>query len=356
MLDVWVSEMLGVPGALTRRALERWQLERLHEVVAYARENSAFYRERLPAGEIGSLSDFAGIPFTFPEELRERGGQMLCVHPNEVERVVTLQSSGSTGRPKRIYSTAADQELTVEYFSHGMSEYVSPGERVLSVLPGESPGSLNDLLGRGLERMGARLVRFGYPSDGELPRLLDTVLRLGVSSLVGPVSAIARAAEYSVSAGLDGALAGRIKSVLCSAEYVPEAGRALIERVWRCGVNEQYSMTETGYTGPVSCRVPGGYHVWEAGLYFEIVDPDSGAPVPEGVGGELVVTTLLRRAMPVIRYRTGDHSRFLPGRCACGSVLRRLERVSARAQAKKFAHPGELPRGWEQGRVQPPRG
>lgn len=346
MLDAWVSEMLGLSGALTRGEIERWQLERLREVVSYARENSAFYRERLPAGEIASLAGFAALPFTTPEELRGQGGRMVCVHSREIERVVTLQSSGSTGSPKRIYSTAADQELTVEYFRRGMSGYVSAGDLVLSVLPGENPGSLNDLLKKGLERMGARLLTFGYPADSDLPRLLETILCRGVSSLVGPVSANARAAEYSVSAGLDAALAGRIKSVLLSAEYVPAERRALIERVWRCRVNEQYSMTETGYTGPVSCHVPGGYHVWEAGLYYEIVDPGSGLPVPEGEYGEIVVTTLLRRAMPLIRYRTGDRSRFVQGTCRCGSVLRRIERVGARPQEKKFTFSGQLPSGW----------
>ena len=346
MLDAYVARTLGLSGALTRKAVELWQLERLREIVSYARENSVFYRERLPAGEINSLAGFAALPFTTPEDLRARGAELLCVSPNEVERIVTLYSSGSTGRPKRVFSTAADQELTVEYFKYGMSAYVAAGDLVLSVLPGESPGSLNDLLRRGLESMGARLLIFGYPGDGDLPRLTETVLRRGVSSLVGPVSAVARAAEYSVSAGLDGALAGRIKSVLLSAEYVPEHSRELIARTWRCRVNEQYSMTETGYTGPVTCHVPGGYHVWEAGLYFEIIDPDSGEAVPEGEYGEIVVTTLLRRAMPLIRYRTGDRSRFVPGECACGIVLRRLERVSARTQAKKFEPRRELPEGW----------
>lgn len=346
MLDAYVSRTLGLTGRLTRGAIECWQLERLREIVTYARENSAFYRERLPAGEIDSFAGFAMLPFTAPEDLRARGAELLCVRPNEVERVVTLYSSGSTGRPKRIFATVADQELTVEYFKYGMSDYVGTGDLVLSVLPGDSPGSLNDLLRRGLEGMGARLLVFGYPGDDDLPRLTDTMLSRGVSSLVGPVSAVARAAEYSAAAGLSGALAGRIKSVLLSAEHVPGQRRELIAHTWRCRVNEQYSMTETGYTGPVSCAVPGGYHIWEAGLYYEIIDPDSGKSVPEGGYGEIVVTTLLRRAMPLIRYRTGDRSRFVPGLCACGSVLRRLERVGARAQDKKFAPRRGLPEGW----------
>ena len=107
-------------------------------------------------------------------------------------------------------------------------------------------------------------------------------------------------------------------------------------RVWRCRVNEHYGMTETALGGAVGCPVPGGYHIWASDLYYEIVDPDTGLPLPEGEEGETVVTTLMREAMPLIRYRTGDISRFVPGPCPCGSVLPRLERVRSRPQPKKF--------------------
>ena len=76
--------------------------------------------------------------------------------------------------------------------------------------------------------------------------------------------------------------------------------------------------------------------MWESGLYYEIIDPDAGVPLPEGEVGEIVVTTLNREGMPFLRYRTGDISRFLPGPCPCGSALRRLERVGERPAGKKF--------------------
>lgn len=336
MLDGWVCEMLGTAPPLTRAALDAWQLARLNAIVDYARSHSRFYRTHLPDGDITSFADFAALPFTTPDDLRAHSGQMLCVPPDDIDRVVTLTTSGSTGQPKRIWSTGADQALTVDYFRHGMSEFVSPGDRVMSLLPGGSPGSLNDLLRQGLEGMGAQLIRFGYPAPGQHTHLLDAILSEGVTSLVGPASAVAEAARLSAAQGRAFALAAQLRSVLLSAEYVSDADRTEIRRTWNCRIDEQYSMTETGFTGPISCCVPGGYHVWEAGLYYEVIDPISGRCVPDGEGGELVVTTLLRQGIPMIRYRTGDRSRFLTGACACGSVLRRLERVQSRIQKKKF--------------------
>ena len=151
--------------------------------------------------------------------------------------------------------------------------------------------------------------------------------------------AVAGAAKRSAVRGLDSALAGQVNSVLLAAAYVSPEHRAAIERLWHCQVNEHYGMTETGLAGAVGCREPGGYHVWESGLYYEIIHPATGRPVPEGERGEIVVTTLNRQGMPFVRYRTGDMSRFLPGSCPCGSALRRLERVGDRPAEKKFLRP-----------------
>ena len=339
MLDRWAARQMGLSCPLTREKVAAWQLARLGETVERARRTSKFYGARLPARPISSWEEFEALPFTTPEDLREHGGEMLCVPPDCIHRVVTLTTSGSTGRPKRVYFTSADQELTIDYFHHGMAEFVSPGERVMSLFPGESPGCLNDLLGRALERMDCPLTCFGYPTPERYDALLDAILAGGIQSLVGPARAVAGAAERSAVRGLDSALAGQVNSVLLAAAYVSAEHRAAIERLWHCQVNEHYGMTETGLAGAVGCREPGGYHVWESGLYYEIIHPATGRPVPEGERGEIVVTTLNREGMPFVRYRTGDMSRFLPGSCPCGSALRRLERVGERPAEKKFLRP-----------------
>jgi phenylacetate-coenzyme A ligase PaaK-like adenylate-forming protein len=95
-------------------------------------------------------------------------------------------------------------------------------------------------------------------------------------------------------------------------------------------VFEHYGTTETGLGGGVDCAAHAGYHLREADLLFEVVDATTGAPLPRGGFGEVVFTTLTRRGMPFIRYRTGDLSRFVPKPCGCGSVLELLERVRRR--------------------------
>lgn len=337
MLDRWVAGRIGCAEALPRADVEAWQLARINETVAWARAHSSFYRERLPQTRLTSLRGMAALPLMTPEDLRRHGMELLCTPAHQVARIVTLTTSGSTGAPKRICFTAREQEDTVEYFQHGMAEFVHAGERVMSLFPGDSPGSLNDLLFRALRRLGTEPVMFGYPSPERREELLRAVIRDGISFLVGPPGAIAAAARLSRGLGLAEQTAERIRGVLLAAEYVPPEERAQIEDIWSCRVDEHYSMTETGLAGAVGCCVPGGYHIWESDLYYEIIDPETLAPCEAGERGEIVVTTLTRRAMPFIRYRTGDYSRFLPGRCPCGSRLLRLGRVEARAEKKVFA-------------------
>ena len=345
MLDAWVAERIGCPGPLRRNALEEYTLRRLRETAARARARSPFYRERLPETPIRSFEDFRALPFTTPEDLKAQGQRMLCVGPEEVERIVTLFSSGSTGTPKRVYFTAADQETTIDYFHHGIGEFVAPGWRVLSLFPGESPGSLNDLLGRALLRLGCRMDVFGFPTPERYEALFAAILAGGYDFLAGPAEAMAEPARLSERTGAAAALRGQIRGVLLSASFVSDADRSDIGRIWDCRVNEHYGMTETGLGGGVGCTQPGLYHLWESGLYYELIDSQTLLPVPDGCDGEIVVTTLTDRGMPFIRYRTGDRSRILPGPCPCGSILRRMERVQARPVGKKFQR--EIPKGME---------
>jgi phenylacetate-coenzyme A ligase PaaK-like adenylate-forming protein len=106
--------------------------------------------------------------------------------------------------------------------------------------------------------------------------------------------------------------------------------RRAIETAWGCRVFEHYGSTELGLGGAVQCEAFAGLHVREADLLFEVIHPDTGEALPDGVEGELVATTLTRQGMPLIRYRTGDLVRMSANRCRCGSALRCLERVTGR--------------------------
>ncbi len=119
-------------------------------------------------------------------------------------------------------------------------------------------------------------------------------------------------------------------SVLLSTDHVPAAIVRTLERCGGCEVYNHYGSTEMGLGGGVECMAHGGYHLREADLYFEVVDPLTGEPVEVGEYGEVVFTTLTRRGMPLIRYRTGDRSRFVHGNCPCGTWLKTLEQVRGR--------------------------
>lgn len=329
-LEPWVAAKIGLPPAqpLTRSALESYQLRRLRETVAHARANSPFYRRHLSAFDadgLGSLADCSRLPFTTPADIQEDDLRFLCVSRDAIERVVTLSSSGTTAPSKRLHFTAADLELTVDFFRHGMATMVRPGDRVLILMPGELPGSVGDLLVKGLERLDVEGIVHGLVRDPG--RVLAEIAEKRVNCLVGiPVQLLALARHPEASS----IPAGQLRSVLLSADYVPDAVVRELSRVWGAAVFNHYGMTETGLGGGVECAHLSGYHLREADLLVEIVDPATGAPLPAGETGEVVVTTLTREGMPLIRYRTGDISRFLSDPCPCGSVLPRLERVAGR--------------------------
>jgi phenylacetate-coenzyme A ligase PaaK-like adenylate-forming protein len=123
---------------------------------------------------------------------------------------------------------------------------------------------------------------------------------------------------------------GQIKSILLSSDYVPSAIVRELHRLWDCPVYNHYGTTEMGFGGGVECNALEGCHLREADLYFEIVDPATGEPQPNGIPGEIVFTTLTRTGMPLIRYATGDLAAWIPDPCPCGTVLRRMAKVRGR--------------------------
>lgn len=322
-LDPWIAAKIGSPGAvLSASALETYQIHKVRETLALIRDNSPFYRRHLAQAprDIDSLADLEQFPLTTAGDIRQNPHDFLCVSQRDIHRVVTLNTSGTTGPPKRIFLTADDQELTIDFFHIGMSTFVSPGEHVLILLPGERPGSVGDLLAVGLGRLGAVGLKHGPVRD--VPEVLERLRQETIDCIVGvPTHVLALAQEFP---------SFRLKSVLLSTDHVPDAIRRTLEQTWGCAVYNHYGITEMGLGGGVDCRARHGCHLREADLYFEIIDPQTLQRVPDGQEGEVVFTTLTRRGMPLLRYRTGDISRFIPGRCACGTMLRSLDHVRIR--------------------------
>lgn len=327
-LEAWIGRKIGRPAgqALQRQDLVPYQLTALNRTLAHARANSPFYRKRLAdlPLPLASLDQLAGVPFTTSEDLRRDPLTLLSVSQDRIARVVTLETSGTTGPPKRLFFTDGDLELTVDFFHHGMATLVTPGQRALILMPGRLPDSVGDLLVRALARLKVAGIIHGPVNDPEAA--IQAALQERIDSLVGiPVQVLAMARHEHGPR-----LAGRIRSVLLSTDYVPDAVVAAIEGVWGCRVFKHYGMTEMGLGGAVECAARNGYHFREADLLVEIVDPRTGLPAPDGIAGEIVFTTLSREGMPLIRYCTGDRAGFKLAPCPCGTVLRTLDTVQGR--------------------------
>ncbi|MBI5894556.1 MAG: phenylacetate--CoA ligase family protein [Desulfobacterales bacterium] len=331
-LEAWIGARIGLSRGerLSAAHLAAWQLAQLNATLAHVWRHSAFYQKRLGGRalpRLAGLEEIGALPFTSAADLRQDALSLLCGSQSEVARVVTLRTSGTTGDPKRIFFGDDDLEATIDFFHHGMSTLVRPGERVLILLPGESPDSVGDLLRRGLARLGAEGIVHGPVSDPAAT--LQTIRGRDVHSLVGIPAQVLALARHPEGAALGH---GKLRGVLLSTDYVPRAVTAAIETAWDCQVFQHYGMTEMGFGGGVECLALSGYHLREADLLFEIVDPVSGQPTKNGRTGEVVVTTLNRRVMPLLRYRTGDLAAWIDAPCPCRSVLRRMRWVQGRRQ------------------------
>lgn len=326
-LDIWTAEKLK-KEQLTREDIEQYQLEKLKETFRRAKEKSPYYAELFSNMEVESFDDFRKLPFSGPDDVRSHELEMLCVSQREISRIVTIETSGTTGSPKRVYFTEEDQELTVDFFHHGMKLIVDETDVVMILMPCRRPGSIGVLLKEGLERSGVKVIPYGLPDGSDSEQILEIMERERVTNCVALATHMSQIAEKSSSYDIP------LKSVLLSAEYVSEENRRIISEAWNCRVFEHYGMTEMGLGCAVHCPQLDGCHVRETDLYLEIIDPETGEVLPDGEEGEIVFTTLTRKGMPFIRYRTGDWSSFMTGQCGCGSILKRITRVGDRGLVK----------------------
>ncbi len=328
-LDEWIVGKIGAADRpLAQTKLKSYQLARLQETIAKAQSLSPFYRRHLASCQpacLNRLEDIADYPFTTATDLTEHAREMVCGSQSQISRVVTLATSGTTGKPKQVYFSKYDQELTIDFFACGMSTLVGAGDKALILLPGERPGSVGELLLQGLNRIGAIPVAYGLVDD--LAGAVQTMCREQATCLVGVPAQVLAMARYWEKWDKS---TWKPRCALVSTDYVSGAIVNEIRRIWNCEVFDHYGMTEMGLGGGLECAAHTGCHLREADLYFEIIDPVSGVALPDGEYGEVVFTTLTRQGMPLVRYRTGDISRFITEPCPCGSKLRRLERIRCR--------------------------
>jgi phenylacetate-CoA ligase len=306
-----------------RRAL---QAERLRRVVATAYAAVPFYRERLDAAGVApaafaGLPELGRIPFTTKSDLREHYPLgLLAVPRDRVARVHA--SSGTRGRPTIAPYTRADVELWAELCARSLAlAGAEPGDVVhVAYGYGLFTGGLG--LHYGAERLGCTVVP---ASAGQSQRQVTLLRDLGAVGLACTPSYALHLAE--VAAGTV-----RLRYGVHGAEPWTDAMRARIEAAFGCDAVDIYGLSEV--VGPgVACEcreAKDGLHLQEDAFLAEVVDPASGQPLPEGEVGELVLTTLRKEAMPLLRYRTGDLCSLRRGPCRCGRTTARMSRVKGR--------------------------
>ncbi len=330
-LNSWTAKRIspdGHHGGLSVTDMVSYHIDKLRETISYVKTQSPFYRETLSAfssDDLVSLADIDKIPFTTKDDLELQGHRFLCVSQSLIERVFTINVPGPVTKNSRVYFSSEDIERTIDFFHHGMTTFTEPGQTVMILMPGDRPDSVGDLLARSIGRIPARVIVHGLVTDPS--HTISEIERNNVDVIVGiPISM--RTLTHHKQSLSSGKLT--IKSVLLTSDYMSHGMVSELEHSWGCEVFSHYGSTEMGFLGGVECSSHSGYHLTESDIYFEIIDPESGKIMEPGRTGEVVFTTLNRQAMPLIRYRTGDLSKFTIEDCPCGSILRRLDKIRGR--------------------------
>jgi phenylacetate-CoA ligase len=320
---IW-SRQAETLDAQARAAL---QLERLQQSVAWAAERVPLHRERLGGRRVERLEDLATLPFTRKSDLREHYPFGLFAVPrHELARLHA--SSGTKGKPTVVGYTAGDLEVWREVMARVMvAAGARPGD-MLHVAFGY--GLFTGGLGfhDGAERVGLTVVPVSSGNTARQHLLLQDFRPAG---LCGTPSFVLHIAESLLEHGGDPRALG-IRYGMFGAEPWTEGLRAAIERAFGCRAHDIYGLSEIIGPGVAGeCEARAGLHVCDDHFLPEIVDPVSGAPRPAGQEGELVLTTLTKRALPMIRYRTGDITALTTEPCACGRTSARIARLKGRA-------------------------
>ncbi len=313
-----------------RRALETLQLERLRLTIArIAAQNPDYHRHlgKLAPHDLATVRDLAALPFLTKDHLRDAYPYRLaCFGPEPVLRV--QMSSGTTGAPIVNPYTAADVRQWAAVMARSLAAATVTAEDVIQVTP--SFGLFTGGFGfhYGAEALGAMVVPTGA---GRTLLQLQLLRDLGTTVLAGIATYPLRLIEVARQEGVDFRKT-RLRLAVLGSEMWSDALRARIEAELGVPTYDLIGMTETGGPGMgIDCPSRDGIHVWDDHYLPEIVDPVTGAPVADGVVGELVVTTLTRQGLPLVRYRTRDLTRVRSReRCPCGRTGLRLDRLGGR--------------------------
>jgi len=320
------------PDFMPLEELRALQLKRLQAVVSRAFQHVELFRSRLnerglSPRDIGCIEDIAQLPFTLKSDLRDT--YPFGLFASSMKDVVRLHaSSGTTGKPIVVAYTQEDIDVWTSVVGRCLAGCgLHRGDIVQNAY---GYGLFTGGLGAhyGAEALGATVIP---TSGGNADRQIMLMKDFGVTAICCTPTYFLHLIDRAAEMGVD------LKELplrvgVFGAEPWTESMRRHIEEQSSIEAFDIYGLSEI--IGPgVGCECPShdGLHIFEDHFYPEIVDPETGEPLPDGSEGELVLTTLSKEAMPMIRYRTRDITMILPGTCACGRTLRRIQRIGRRS-------------------------
>lgn len=318
---------------MARPDLQALQLKRLQGTVRRMARHVPFYQKKfaeagVKPGQIRSLDDVRRLPFTTGADLRDSYPQGLVI--NSTSQIIRLHtSSGTTGKPKALFFSRKDIDQAAELVARclvmsGLSE-----QDVLQNMMtyGLFTGAL--MFHYGAEKVGVMVIPSG-PGNSEKQLLL--MQDFGTTAMHTTPSYALYYADFLEKKGIDPRKDLKLKRAFVGAEAYSEETRRKIEEAYGVLVFNCYGLSEMNGPGVgFECTERHGLHIWEDNFLLEIIDPVTGETLPDGATGEMVITSLCREAMPILRYRTRDITSIISEPCGCGRTHRRINRITGRS-------------------------
>lgn len=316
----------------SRERIEQIQLEGIQKTVLDVYEHIPFYKKSFDeAGfdprSVKSLDDVARIPFVQKQDLRDAYPYGMLAVPLKDVREIHM-SSGTTGIATVGAYTEHDLKIWGECFSRAVDFAHGDENDVMQICYGY--GLFTGGLGAHYGSISAGCATIPI-SAGNTERQIRILREMGPTILACTPSYAMHIADTAIEMGLDPARDFSLRAGIHGAEPFSDNFRRDLERKLGYRVLDIYGLTETMGPGvAIECWEQRGLHIAEDHFYPEIINPETGEVLPDGEWGELVITTLDREASPVVRYRTRDITRIIPGECPCGRTHRRIDRIHGR--------------------------
>ncbi len=325
---IWNEKMECADRSFYEQNTIKW----LQKSVRHAYDNVAFYKDKLDSigmlpEDIKTLADFAKIDFTVKTDLRDNYPYGLFAVPQK-EVVRIHGSSGTTGKPIIVGYTKQDMDHWSECIARLVGMAGGSADDVAQIAFGFGLFTGAFGLQQGLEKMGAMVIPM---SSGNTEKQLMMMKDLGTTILVSTPSYALYIAEVMAEQGYKPA-DFKLRLGMFGGEGHTEKMRTQLEERLGIKATENYGLSEVMGPGVCGeCIEQDGMHINEDHFYIEIIDSDTGEVLPDGEKGEVVITTLTKEAIPMIRYRTRDISYIIADKCACGRTTKRLAKIQGRS-------------------------